>query len=159
VTRIDFYILPESSAGDGTDSGAVIAACKLCDKAASAGMMIYVHTGNSARATDIDGALWSFRQNSFIAHEQYTGQALEAPLPPVLIGAQEPPDTHHGVLINLDADIPAFFSRFDRVLEIVGGNAEQRKASRERFKFYRDRGYELNTFEQTDTGGWSQRAK
>ncbi len=159
MTRIDFYILPESSAGDGADNGTVMAACKLCDKAASAGMMIYVRTTNGTRATDIDGALWSFRQNSFIAHERYLGQSLEAPLPPVLIGALAPPDSHHGVLINLDADIPDFFSRFDRVLEIVGGSVDQRKASRERFKFYRDRGYELNTFEQTDTGGWSQRTR
>ncbi len=157
MTRIDFYILPEGAAA--ADGGSIMAACKLCDKAVAAGMMIYVRTGDGTRASDFDGALWSFRQNSFIAHERYVGQGLEAPLPPVLIGAQEPPDSHHGVLINLDADIPDFFSRFDRVLEIVGGTTEQRQSSRERFKFYRDRGYELNTYEQNDTGGWSQRAK
>lgn len=158
MTRVDFYILPEGGAG-GADGGTVMAACKLCDKAAGAGMTIYVRATSGAQADDIDGALWSFRQNSFIAHERYSGQALQAPLPPVLIGAQEPPASHHGVLINMDADVPDFFSRFDRVLEIVGGGAEQRKASRERFKFYRDRGYELNTFEQNDSGGWTQRAK
>jgi len=35
-----------------------------------------------------------------------------------------------------------FFSRFDRVVEPVDADQAARAASRERFKFYRDRGYQ-----------------
>jgi DNA polymerase-3 subunit chi len=48
-------------------------------------------------------------------------------------------------MINLAAEVPAFFSRFERVLEVVDGDASRRAQSRSRFKFYRDRGYELAT--------------
>jgi DNA polymerase-3 subunit chi len=49
------------------------------------------------------------------------------------------------LLINLAADVPDFFSRYERVAEIVDGNAERRAQSRERYRFYRDRGYQLNS--------------
>src|SRR3546814_14519636 len=70
---------------------------------------------------------------------------LDEPLPSVLIGAVEPPETHHGVMLNLGLEVPDWFSRFERVLEIVAADAEGRAKSRERYKFYRDRGYELAT--------------
>jgi DNA polymerase-3 subunit chi len=154
MTRIDFYILPDNA---GPAEGSVMAACKLCDKATSAGHKVYVHTPDAALAENLDGALWSFRQGSFIAHEKHHGQKFEEPQPMVLIGAMEPPETHHNILINLGAEVPSFFSRFDRVLEIVEGSTALRAKSRERYKFYKDRGYELNTFEQNSEGGWAQR--
>ncbi|MEQ1438795.1 DNA polymerase III subunit chi [Fontimonas sp. SYSU GA230001] len=154
MTRIDFYLLPETASADG---GRVMAACRLCDKAAGAGMKVYVATRDAALADELDGALWSFRQGSFVSHERYDGAVPAEPAPAVLIGAVEPPDSHHGVLINLDAEIPDYFSRFERVLELVAGDPAQRAASRARYKFYRDRGYELNTYEQSASGGWTRR--
>ncbi len=155
MTRIDFYILPD---GTSPADSAVMTACKLCEKAVTAGMKIYAHTSSRALADDFDGALWSFRQGGFIAHERFEGAAIEEPLPPVLIGSVEPPDSHHDVLVNLDTEVPDFFSRFTRVLEIVAGDEAQRSASRARYKFYRDRGYELNTYEQSTDGAWTQRS-
>ena len=139
VTRIDFYVLPD---GDSSDS--VITACKLCDKAAGAGSRVYVYTPDAMTADALDSALWTFRQGSFIAHERL-GAELAEPQPAVLIGSAEPPASHQGVMINLSLEVPAFFSRFERVLEIVRGDPTARAKSRERYKFYRDRGYELAT--------------
>lgn len=144
MTRIDFYILPESAAD--ARGGAVMTACKLCDKAGSAGGRTYVYAPQAEKADALDAALWSFRQGSFIAHERL-GAALETPLPAVLIGDAEPPAEYQNVMINLGPEVPTFFSRFERVLEIVDGDAAERARSRERYKFYRDRGYELATHE------------
>ena len=141
MTRIDFYILPETAK---PPEGRVMTTCRLCDKAATGGQRVFVYAPESAAADAVDGALWSFRQGSFISHERL-GATLEEPLPAVLIGAAEPPPSHQQVMINLGNEVPAFFSRFDRVLEIVDGDAAQRAESRVRFKFYRDRGYELTT--------------
>jgi DNA polymerase-3 subunit chi len=44
-----------------------------------------------------------------------------------------------------------FFSRFERVIEIIGNDAEDSRMGRERFKFYRDRGYELRHIDLTGT--------
>lgn len=139
VTRIDFYILPEGVAGS-----LVATACKLCDKAVQGGSLTYVHVDQPATADALDATLWSFRQGSFITHER-SGAPLTPPLPQVLIGDTEPPLDYAGVMINLTAEVPPFFSRFERVLEIVDGDSAARARSRERFKFYRDRGYELST--------------
>ena len=150
MTRIDFYLLPE-----GMTDGVVMTACKLCDKATGTGMKVYINTPDAALAEALDGALWSFRQGSFISHEKFTGRAPDAPEPMVLIGELEPPATHHSAMINLGLEVPAFFSRFERVLEVVSGDPVQRAKCRERYKFYRDRGYELKTYEQTAEGGWA----
>jgi len=142
MTRIDFYILPD---GTDTTGDAVMTVCRLCDKAVATGARVYLRVPDATMADDIDGALWSFRQGGFIAHERYSGTRCDDPQPAVLIGDLEPPDTHHGILLNLGADVPAYFSRFERVLEIVPASAADRANSRQRYKFYRDRGYELNT--------------
>jgi len=51
------------------------------------------------------------------------------------------------LLINLHNECSPFFSRFERVIEIVGDNAEDSRMGRERYKFYKDRGYELRHFD------------
>ena len=153
MTRVDFYILPSEG---GTD--AVVAAARLCDKAVSAGHSLYVTTPDAAQMEAIDGLLWSQRQGSFIAHERFVRTAPVEPLPKVLLGEGEPPEGWQDVLLNLGHAVPPWFSRFERVLEIVPGDAESRAQCRERFKFYRDRGYTLNTFEQTADGGWVAKA-
>lgn len=155
MTRIDFYLLPEGSAP--ADSS-IAATCRLCDKATSVGHKVFVYTTDAIQAESLDGALWSFRQGSFIAHEKHHGQSYEDPQPLVLLGSVEPPATHRNILINLSAEVPPFFGNFERVLEVVDGNPALRAKSRERFKFYKERGCELNTFEQNSEGGWAKRA-
>ncbi|MCZ6854116.1 MAG: DNA polymerase III subunit chi, partial [Gammaproteobacteria bacterium] len=51
------------------------------------------------------------------------------------------PEGHDDVLINLSDHVPTFFGRFERVAEIVVGETTNR--GRERYQFYRDRGYPL----------------
>ena len=68
------------------------------------------------------------------------------PVEPVLIGVNQPPvGDRWNVLVNLAADVPEFFSRYERVAEVVDADAARREQSRERYRFYRDRGYKLNT--------------
>lgn len=156
MTRIDFYLL--SAAG----GGAVPAACRLCEKAVAAGHRLYILTGNGTTPEAVDGALWSFRQGSFVAHEMYPGTAPEhpaqPPLPPILIGTQAPPDSHRDILVNLGSEVPDWFSSFERVLEVVPEDPALRAQSRERYRYYRERGYALNTFEQTADGAWQRKA-
>jgi DNA polymerase III subunit chi len=135
MPRIDFYVLPEDA-----QEGPLPTACRLCDKAVSSGKRVHVHVPDAQWAQDFDRLLWTFRQGSFIAHERAVPAADPAPLASVLIGAGEPHPAHQDVLLNLDTEVPAFFDRFERVLEIVHGDAENRNISRARFKFYRDHG-------------------
>ena len=153
MTRIDFYLLPAPGA-----TAALPAAVKLCDKASQAGKAVYVACADPAQLSALDDLLWTQRQGSFIAHERFEGRAPSAPLPQVLLGTGEPPEGWQEVLINLSAATPPYFSRFERLCELVGSAEEERLACRSRYKFYRDRGYELKTLEQSAEGGWTARA-
>ncbi len=153
MTRIDFYLLPEAGGSDP-----VVAAARLCDKAVAAGHTLYVTSADAARLDTLSSLLWTQRQGSFIAHERFVRDAPIEPLPKVLLGEAEPPAGWQDVLLNLGQDVPPYFSRFERLLEIVPGDAASRAKCRERYQFYRDRGYQLKTFEQTAEGGWAAKA-
>jgi DNA polymerase-3 subunit chi len=49
------------------------------------------------------------------------------------------------VLINLASEVPEFFSRFERLIECVDHEESVKAAGRQRFRFYREHGYPLNT--------------
>jgi DNA polymerase-3 subunit chi len=55
------------------------------------------------------------------------------------------------VLLNLHAEPPPFFSRFERLAELVAADERNVAAGRARFRFYRERGYDLRQHD------WSSR--
>lgn len=65
---------------------------------------------------------------------------------PVVIGRDET-FPHSELLISLHTTCLPFFSRFERVIEIVSQEEEDAKLGRERYVFYKDRGYELRHFD------------
>ena len=139
MTKISFYVLPE-----GDD--ALPFACRVTEKAFRLGQPVYLHCPDDSRAQTLDDMLWTFRQGSFIPHRIVRGEASAPALEPVLIGINQPPSPGPwDVLVNLSAEVPEFFSRYERVAEVVDANAARREQSRERYRFYRDRGYKLNT--------------
>ena len=79
----------------------------------------------------------STRPNSSCAHAKLGDAQGE----PVTLGNEDEEPTHDEVLINLGAGIPGFFSRFERVSEIV--LATQRAEGREQYRRYREGGYPL----------------
>lgn len=141
MTQVDFYILDSDS-----DDARLRLACKIVDKATQLENHVFIHATSDDEARQIDELLWTFSQGSFIPHRIVRGELTEPPLEPVLIGVNQQPGTGRwDVLINLAGDVPEFFSRYQRVAEVVDANAVRREQSRERYRFYRDRGYKLNT--------------
>ena len=138
MTRVDFYVLP-----DGAPSGREHFACRLADIAFRRGQRVYVYTQSKDQAKTLDNLLWTFQAGSFLPHDLHPSES--AANTPILIGHDGVPDDGHEVLINLAETVPNFFSRFDRVAEIVNQDAAVKQASRERFRFYRDRGYALES--------------
>ncbi len=140
MTRVDFYILEESR------HDRMRLACHLAEKAYLSDMTVYVHAASDAQATQLDKLLWVFRDGSFVPH-RCLGQSgtTEKCEEAVIIGCGEDSQDHHGMLINLASEVPEIFSRFERVAELVGRGEETRASGRQRFRFYRDRGYSLNT--------------
>jgi DNA polymerase III subunit chi len=141
VTQVDFYILESDS-----DEARLQLACKIVDKATQLDRQVFIHSTSEDEARQLDELLWTFSQGSFIPHRIVHAEAATPSLEPVLIGINQPPGLGPwDVLINLAADVPEFFSRYERVAEVVDTNAVRREQSRERYRFYRDRGYKLDT--------------
>ncbi|HYA39123.1 MAG TPA: DNA polymerase III subunit chi [Candidatus Methylomirabilis sp.] len=138
MTRVDFYLIE-----DAADRGKDIAVCRLAHKAFLLGHRIYILTETDEDARRLDRLMWTFSAGSFIPHATSTenGDADH----PVLIGHDEPPAAHEDVLIQLAPKVPEYFSRFQRVAEVVDDNEDGKALARERFRFYRDRGYTLQT--------------
>jgi DNA polymerase-3 subunit chi len=142
VTHVDFYIL-----GGESEDVRLKFACKVADQAMQQSRHVFVNATSDTEARQLDELLWTFIQGSFIPHRVVRdGDADVAPREPVLIGLRRaPPSDRWDLMINLAADVPDYFSRYERVAELVDGNATRREQSRERYRFYRDRGYSLNT--------------
>jgi len=139
VTRVDFYLLSGSAT-----SGREKLACRLTEKAWKLKHKIYLHSDSEAESRQLDKLLWSFRAESFVPHNLL--ENAPETLAPVLLGnTEEPSLADHDILINLSTKVPTFFSRFERLVEIINEDETIRNAGRDRYRFYQQRGYTLNT--------------
>lgn len=141
MTQVDFYI----SDSDSADTRLKLA-CKIVDQAMELDHHVFVHVASDDDARRLDELLWTFSQGSFIPHRVVRETPAAAPVEPVLIGVNQAPGPGRwDLLVNLAPDVPEFFSRYERVAEVVDADEQRRAQSRERYRFYRDRGYKLNT--------------
>lgn len=135
MTQVDFYLVESGQREPFV--------CRLVQKAVALGNDVFVHTASEMEAKQMDELLWTFQQGSFVPHEIVTDAAPLSDVCPVLLGFGAEPQGKRAVLVNLDAEVPVFFSRFERVLEVLADDDRQRAAARARYAFYRDRGYPL----------------
>ena len=141
MTQVDFYILASDS-----DDARLRLACRIVDKATETDQHVFIHATSDVDAQKLDELLWTFSQGSFIPHKIVRDGVDAVPIEPVVIGLNRGPlGERWDLMINLAAEVPEFFSRYRRVAEVVDGNETRRAQSRDRYRFYRDRGYTLNT--------------
>ncbi len=138
--RVDFYLLADNH--NQPDSVGLVA-CRLLEKAYFKGHRIFVHCANEHDAHHIDELLWTFKESSFIPHN-LQGEGPEPP-PPVHIGFSKEPRGFNDILLNLAAEIPVFYNKFKRIIEIVPPNEEQKALSRRRYQHYRAQGCTIHT--------------
>jgi DNA polymerase-3 subunit chi len=118
-------------------------ACTLMVKALARNMRVLMLTPDAATTERLSRLIWSVPATGFVPHCRSADPL--APVTPVIVDHIAEPPVHDQVLVNLCAQTPPMFSRFDRLVEIVGTDAEDRDAARTRFRFYRDRGYDIRT--------------
>jgi len=132
MTTIDFYTrVPDRLA----------VASRLVAKAIAAHGSVRVLTPDPETTERLDLLLWTTPATGFVPHCR-----MDSPLAhdtPAWIDHRLEHRGPAAVLVNLHPEPPPFFSRFERLAEIVG--LDDATAARERFRFYRERGYELRT--------------
>lgn len=141
MTSIDFYTHVTDRLG---------VAARVLAKAMAAHAHVRVFTPDAATTDAFDRLLWVTPPTGFLPHCRMDSPiAAETP-----VWIDHRPD-HAGpaaVLLNLCDEPPPFFSRFERLIEIVGIGDNDAAAARERYRFYRERGYALRTHNMSERG-------
>lgn len=136
MTRVDFYSNAEPK---------LQVACQLVAKAIQQSLHVVVYAPEESTAHSFDKLLWTYQAIGFVPH-CVSSHPLAAETPVVI--AREGIDMpHHQVMLNLHVDSPPSFSRFDRLIELVGVADDDREFARNRYRFYRDRGYEIRHYD------------
>ena len=138
LTQIDFYFHAENK---------LQTACALSAEAYASGLRVLAFCPDPEASQKFSRMLWSTPAIGFIPHCAPDDRL--AAVTPVIVDHDGANLLHDQVLLNLRHAWPAFFSRFQRLIEIVSLDEEDRRLARERYKFYRDRGYEIQSHDMS----------
>ena len=124
--------------------------CRLLRKACAGGAKVIV-TAEPNLLAQLDTLLWTFSNTEFLPHCRSQADPATLAITPILL-ATSPSDpafvgSPHGVLVNLGQLVPDGFERFERFIELVASAEEDRLSARQRWKYYKDRGYALKKFD------------
>ena len=134
MTRVGFYVVQSAEPG-----ARLSVAVRLAEKAFQQGHRIFINAVDENQARELDELLWSHRPSSFLPHALHGREHSET----IAIGWGQEPGQHNDLLINLQLETPSFFSRFNRVAEVVTQDEKSLDALRDAWRFYKSRGYQL----------------
>ncbi|MFW6189962.1 MAG: DNA polymerase III subunit chi [Planctomycetota bacterium] len=108
------------------------------------GETVTVYAPDSELAEEIDGTLWTFRQNAFVPHVRLD-EAEEPVIEPVIIVGDDPGRAVSDVLIlAADGELPPWFERFPHLYDFAAVYDESlRERSRRRFARCKQAGYRM----------------
>jgi DNA polymerase-3 subunit chi len=125
-------------------------ACRLCVKALQQEMKVMIYISDATLIEQLDQLLWTFSATSFVPHCRMQAEAQLVSVTPIILSDRIQSDIHFDVLLNLNDQHPASFDQFKRVIEIAGVSREDKLAARERYRFYKDAGYEIQHYNLDD---------
>ena len=150
MTRIDFYF-------NVANKQQLLAA--LVQGALNKRRHVTVLTNDAGKAAEISASLWRQQAESFMPNvlvNHHIAALNIATLTPVVIHWGENALLQDDMLINLTQAEPIFFSRFTQLVELVSDDEHDKVAARARYKFYRDRGYEIKNTNHAQTTNLAQ---
>lgn len=139
-TQVMFYILEQDSSKDKLH----LSLLHTCFQAAHyyrQNQRVFIYCQDQAQAHTIDELLWSFEPDSFVPHNltgegQNNGSAVEI--------SWQPPTNRRPILINLTSTVPSFAHQFSQIIDFVPSDEQLKQAARERFKGYRQNGFQVD---------------
>ena len=134
MTRVEFYFNVQDKLAKVSE---------LCEKAIAKGRQLTVFTQDKKVGEELQQELWHFSPVSFLPSA--FPQDNTADVSPIILDASGELLLQDDILINLKTDHPPFFSRFRYLVELVGSDEADKVAARARYKFYRDRGYQIKS--------------
>ena len=139
MTRIEFFFNVDDK---------LAKAAELCEESVDKGRELMIFTQGDEMNAAFQQVLWQQSVTSFLACTK-ADKAIRRHTS-ILVSDNSDHLIKDDILINLQAEYPPFFSRFRYLVELVGNDDADKATARLKFRFYRDRGYEIKS---TDMAG------
>lgn len=150
MSRIGFYHLQTASLEQALP--------QLLEKALKAGHKILVMAGSAERVQHLDAHLWTYDPASFLPHG--TVRDGTETLQPVFLTASDENSNQADLLVLTDGVCSSHLDRFARCLNLFDGQDEDAlRRARQFWKEWAAAGHELIYYQQTERGGWVEKAR
>ena len=142
MKQVQFYLLSQEHSGELLASEAL--ACDLAANAWRAGKRVIITCETEQQALTIDESLWARDPEQFVPHN-LSGEVTTY-APPIEISWQGKRNAQRrDVLISLQSQLPEFINSFTHIIDFVPVQENEKALARERYKQYRQLGWQLST--------------
>jgi DNA polymerase-3 subunit chi len=149
MTEILFYHLTESTLEDALPS--------LLERSVQRGWRVTVQTGSEERRDSLDVHLWTFRDDSFLAHGLDRDPHAEAQ--PVLLTTAQDNRNQSAVRFVVDGASSPSGGDYQRLVFMFDGHDEvQLEEARRQWKVQKAAGHQVTYWQQTPERRWEQKA-
>ncbi len=149
MAEVLFYHLTESTLEEALPG--------LLERSVKRGWKVVLQTGTEERRDALDAHLWTYRDDSFLAHA--TDREPHQPDQPILLTIR--PDNGNGAEIRflVDGAMPPDLADYTRAVFMFDGHdAMQLETARENWKAMKAAGHEVTYWQQTPDRRWERKA-
>ncbi|MFU2115381.1 DNA polymerase III subunit chi [[Pasteurella] aerogenes] len=119
-------------------------ACNLAASAWRVGKKVLIACETEQQALNLDEALWQREPNEFVPHN-LSGEITQFATPIEISWLGKRNAQRRDLLINLQTNVPDFVAGFNQVIDFVPQDETEKAQARERYKQYRQLGWQLST--------------
>ncbi|ABR74424.1 DNA polymerase III subunit chi [Actinobacillus succinogenes] len=141
--QAQFYLI-ETAQPKGELSAVEAQACDLAAQAWRLGKRVLIACETEEQAFRLDEALWQRDADEFVPHN-LSGEITNFATPIEISWRGKRNAQRRDVLISLQYNVPDFAQSFNRVIDFVPAEEEQKAQARERYKIYRQLGFTMGT--------------
>lgn len=130
----------------------------ILNKALSTGRKIVVRLPDKNAVEHFDDHLWTYYPDGFLPHGA-AGEGYEDRQPVLLTDKTENPNGADMIVLADIQTVPENIADFTLCCDFLNGqNEDSVAAARVRWKAYKDAGHSVTYWQQTENGGWEQKA-
>lgn len=130
----------------------------LLERSLERNWRVVVQAGSAERVQALDALLWTYREDSFLAHG--VAGERDAAEHPILLTADDRAENGAQVRFLLDSvALPAEVEGYERIVVLFdGADAEALAAARAQWQQAKAQGFEVTYWQRLPSGKWERRA-
>lgn len=148
MKKVLFYLIEENNVSDAAKASSLLPheyyACQKISEAWQQQHSVLVACDSQAQAEKIDEYLWQLDLANFIPHN-LAGEGPKQGSPIEICWPERRGNTPRQYLINLQSHYADFATIFNDVIDFVPPTDELKNLARERYKCYKNAGFNLKT--------------